>query len=1007
MKVLLLTIFLFTNFVQATEILVYSSKIAPKLNKHGLQTTEVFTAKEKILLKGTSVNTDIIKIKTNRPSSDIQLIKSLCNDCKVEINHIGTSQSLPKDQYYKFQWALNNDGTSLETWTSDIDSYLTQGVLGEDLQLDHRENNSKVLVAIIDSGLDINHPDLQGQIYTNEKECKSLEEYNNCLFTNSNKEICYEQYATVDHNNNDYPLDCHGWNISGKSNPKTNLEGNGNISDSIGHGTHVAGIIGAKKNKIGIAGVISNVELLPIQVSIASQNNSNGELATDKFAKALLYAIKSKAQIINMSLGWRFEQDSILMRQMIELALQEGILIVAAGGNDHHAAATYPCSYEEVICVGSHSVNGKLSSFSNFGSHIDLLAPGNNILSTWPTNKRSRSFTIDDDYEYMSGTSQAAPFVTGVLARLINSGISSTQAKIKLLQGTRKKRVQQKNFIRHGNLDYLKSLKTDTESFIYPLNKSAALINWSKEEKTFKLKLKNYAKQAKQVEVSIEHIHKSSQPLIKLSQSKFKFQKININEIKELQVRFKSQENVDGNFLFKIKIKSNDENKNYFFQAKAISVISAETERVDLERKPILGNTDFLKSANLRPFTNTEDHFKTDYLAFKEIDGKTFVARVRETNSEFVVSEDVQLPFKSPIIINLSKVDLDLDGKSDYVITAVNFINKDDRDTKFLAFDENFKLKRILISPQNTFINDLTVLPGSFKWIKYNNAMVPTWITMGERPQNEREAPTPWNDTPIEIKQNRLYIQLKDGLKTISFPGDEEIPLHFLYQSNLSKSEGHSIVITSSGFGYFKTYRAYRLSDRLEFIGQLNLDRFFDLASAKPLPMVNQTEKNDNAFFSTVSINGDQNILAIKYDPLLKKIIIDQMKAKSQSAKKPIRFVLSYENGNTISQTNNELVWQGDQLTSTPSKTDARRIKHQLLQKSMSLFLPSDLSPGLGSEIITAWDETSLYRPAAYQTLGVKSCSEVRMIYEDNKDKLIYYCSEENKILKINIIKLK
>jgi subtilisin family serine protease len=513
-KIIFFLTFIIINIAHADELLIYNSSIAPRLEDFGFKVEKVFTKTEVNLLKNSNVNTDIIKIKTSNIERVKKIISSICKKCDVEVNHIGTSLSTSKvalDPYKKHQWALENNGVELETWVSDIDSYMTQGVLNEDINIDADETNKKIIVAIIDSGIDINHPDLKNQIYSNDLECKALKEYNSCLFTTSKKEICYEKFANVDYNNNGYPLDCNGWNISGKSNPKTDIEGNGNISDSIGHGTHIAGIIGAEKNDIGVSGVISNVTLLPIQVSVASQNNTNGELATDKFAKALLYAIKSKANIINMSLGWRFEQDSILMREMIKLAQKNEILIVAAGGNDNHAGPTYPCSYEEVICVGSHSVNGELSTFSNFGSHIDITAPGTKILSTWPTTKRSKSFTNDDDYEYMSGTSQAAPFVSGVLARLLNLGLKPNEAKIKLLKGARPTKSSKVNYIRHGNTDYVSSKKISNLSFLYPLNKSAALINWNKEIKSFQVKFKNYGNQSKNIKIKIEHINKVSQ----------------------------------------------------------------------------------------------------------------------------------------------------------------------------------------------------------------------------------------------------------------------------------------------------------------------------------------------------------------------------------------------------------------------------------------------------------------------------------------------------------------
>ncbi len=983
MKYLFFVLFISTHLL-ASEFLIYNLP-----SDSALKVKPVFTPKEMAMIQKLGLNINVSKIDYKSEKELRQLLKVQCPKCLIESNDKG---SLKTEPYQSYQWALKNSGQAFERWTSDIDSYFVQGKLGEDININQQETSKTIKVGIIDSGLDINHPDLKDQIYTDDKECSALADYNLCLKTETDKNICYEKYKDFDANGNGYALDCHGWSITDKSNPLNDIEGNGNINDLDGHGTHIAGIIGAKKNNLGVQGVIQNVTLVPIQVSVASQNDSS-EVATDKFAKALLYAIQSKVDIVNMSLGWRFEQDSLLMREMIKLAFEQNILIVAAAGNDSHSAATYPCSYEEVICVGSHDVDGKISSFSNFGPHIDLLAPGSNILSTWPTNKRSRSFTVDSNYEYLSGTSQATPFVTGVLARLLNQGATSREAKIKLLKGTRSKTHSLKNQIRFGNLDYQKAMSLTSLDFVYPLNKSAALINWDKSVKSFTLKLKNYSAKTEQKELTIEPILSSTQKSFKLVSAKKQNIAIGPDQVKDFKISFTSDNDVEGSFIFRVSIGQT----KFFFQAKALSLISPENEREDLNIFDLIDEDNFSKNALIREFSNFSSDSSKDFLAMKVLDGKTHIARLSQNGSPFNLSKSFPLPFKDSVIINLSKVDIEQDGLVDYVITLVNLDDPQNRMTKFLALDHDFKPKRISISPENSFDNSVTVLPGSFIWLKYKGKMVPSWITLGERPENERPPLTPWADRPVEMKLNRLYLQLEGGLKTIQF-GEDEFPIHFLYQGK-DRSKGEAHLIVAKGYGFDKSYGLYSFAESLKFETDIKLDYQFDLASSRPLPLVNPA--GDHAFFNSPSINGAQNI--ISFDFANGFLSINQFKVHATKLS-PIKFVLSVEGETALSQTASQILYEGLDTGNTESKTDARRIKHTLLRSKQALFLSSALTPGIGSEVIqSTTDKRGLYRPAHFQMLGTNGCSEVGFIFEDSQDKIIFTCPELGKIIKISL----
>jgi subtilisin family serine protease len=165
------------------------------------------------------------------------------------------------------------------------------------------------------------------------------------------------------------------------------------------HGTHIAGIIAAAMdNGIGGTGIAPRVNIMPINVFIGDNADTSDLIA------AIEYAINHNANIINLSLG--FYQYSSLLNQVIQKAYQKGIIIVAAAGNDSTSQASYPAAFDHVISVSSINDSNYLSDYSNYGTTIDLAAPGERIYSTIPGGA----------YDFMSGTSMAAPIVTGVAA---------------------------------------------------------------------------------------------------------------------------------------------------------------------------------------------------------------------------------------------------------------------------------------------------------------------------------------------------------------------------------------------------------------------------------------------------------------------------------------------------------------------------------------------------------------------------------------------------------------
>ena len=189
---------------------------------------------------------------------------------------------------------------------------------------------------------------------------------------------------------------------------------------SVGeHGTHVSGIIASTMNNgVGGTGIAPNVKIMPINVF-----DGENALYSDVIA-GIQYAIEQDADIINLSIGGT--ESSEMLNDAIQKAYEAGILIVAAAGNEGENMYDYPAAYDHVLAVSATDSFDSLADFSNYGTEIDLAAPGTDIYSTLPHNK----------YEFMSGTSMATPVVAGVAALVwsANPSLINTQIEEQLYE---------------------------------------------------------------------------------------------------------------------------------------------------------------------------------------------------------------------------------------------------------------------------------------------------------------------------------------------------------------------------------------------------------------------------------------------------------------------------------------------------------------------------------------------------------------------------------------------
>lgn len=269
------------------------------------------------------------------------------------------------------------------------------------------QNSSDVLVAIVDTGVDLQHPDLKQNIYINKNEIAG---------------------NGIDDDHNGFVDDVQGWNFNAKEDDSQAdpIEEQNNAQDDFQHGTHLAGVIGAiQNNGIGMAGIASNIKILPVRWM--RKGSGWGSDAID----AIRYAVKMGAKIINCS--WGGIGYSKALEEAVRDAEAHGVLVVVSAGNnksDNDTVPRHPANlrFSNVISVADTDEKDQLAKTSNYGKNqVEFAAPGENIIST----------ILNRNYGKLSGTSMSAAHVSGVAALLlgVNPKLSGQELK-KILKNT-------------------------------------------------------------------------------------------------------------------------------------------------------------------------------------------------------------------------------------------------------------------------------------------------------------------------------------------------------------------------------------------------------------------------------------------------------------------------------------------------------------------------------------------------------------------------------------------
>lgn len=288
-------------------------------------------------------------ILEGRGRSATALVKALEHNPNVEwveLDYIANIQWTPNDPSFSSQWGPAK----------------VQAPAAWDVTL----GSSTVMIAVVDTGVDLDHPDLATKVNT------SLD-YD---FVNSDS----------------------------------------TAQDDQGHGTHVAGIAAAAtNNSTGIAGMCPNCTILPVKVL-----NSAGSGSYSAIASGIRYAADKGAKVINLSLGGTSGNSTL--SSAVTYADGKGSLVIAAAGNNGNSTPFYPAAYTAAVAVAATTSTDTRASFSNYGSYVDVAAPGQSIYATYWNNT----------YSSLNGTSMAAPHVSGLAGLLFSQGRTKADVRARL-----------------------------------------------------------------------------------------------------------------------------------------------------------------------------------------------------------------------------------------------------------------------------------------------------------------------------------------------------------------------------------------------------------------------------------------------------------------------------------------------------------------------------------------------------------------------------------------------
>ena len=412
--------------LKASSLAEHSGNIIIKLNDNHISTQSFKNLMNQYKLQErqsiSALNLKIVRPPQTGSEAYVQLINELNNLPEVayaEPDYEIQTLYLPDDPEFSKQWALNNEGQTGGIVDADIDGTESW---------DRYKDGSNVVVAVIDTGVKYDHEDLSDNGWINTQEIAG---------------------NGIDDDDNGYIDDILGYDFANSD---------ADPMDDNGHGTHCAGILGAKgDNGIGISGIAHSAQIMGLKFL-----NSRGNGDTSHAVSSIIYAVDNGAKILSNS--WGGGPFSQALVDAVSYANDHDVLFIAAAGNDtnnNDINPSYPANIDlpNVISVASTDHSDQLSYFSNYGMSVDLAAPGSNILSTYHTGT----------YTSLSGTSMAAPYVTGaaVLLRSNFPHLSALETKAILLESVDELDYLNGKLATSGRLNVMKALtKAESSSYL-------------------------------------------------------------------------------------------------------------------------------------------------------------------------------------------------------------------------------------------------------------------------------------------------------------------------------------------------------------------------------------------------------------------------------------------------------------------------------------------------------------------------------------------------------------
>lgn len=726
-----------------------------------------------------------------------------------EIRPNRKSELFTNDMLYPLQWALQSQEQIISAQRPNGGVEETKAQAGFDMNwkvgIDQVESffKKRPMVAVIDMGIDLDHPELKDAIFKNEVECDKDEK----------GEFVFQPLKDgrrEDRDRNGFPGDCMGWNFATDT-PLFEVS----PEDDTGHGTHVSGIIAAKRNNnIGISGLSDKIGILPLRVTGRVDETRDKEKlryrsASRRIAKAIYYAARRRVDVINLSLGWPSSMDTQFMRNALKEAEKFNVLVVAAAGNNNSKANIYPCAYESVVCVGSIDADGGMSRFSNYGAEVDVLAPGDQIVSTIPVSFIPLKLNIQG-YDIMSGTSQAAPYVSAVAA-MLKSIITTTneegktvpvpnaEIKRRLFDSALTKKDPKKSQFGLVQLD--RALKIGSRPSIRPIVKGFSEITYNTQTKEIdglSFGVENLGNGSPNIQIKLETTNPGVEfengGVIKLEgmnrgqkiklHFKAKVSDTNASSIVPLDIKiftpnlgvrsfyhevFLSRElNLAQDSLLPINL-SKDLRLIAFRNQLQDSTIWTERdipqELRDAWRK--LNATDRRTNINIRTVDAPYSHELPDFFLTRKVEENVELVMLQAQGNAYADSKTVTFP-KTLQITDIIKMDFNYDGVEDYVVKSIEVVD-----------NENFKIVRTYLK------NDLSPLfKGKSKIAKLENrssikvtpqtqrflktklpsgefVAAPVFITSGIVPEADQDV-DPWLPKDRSFMRRIYRLEIKD-----------------------------------------------------------------------------------------------------------------------------------------------------------------------------------------------------------------------------------------------------